>query len=49
MCTPIKGIMGSESSLLATSYDIVGASSSDESQRGEGSSSSVSKDSISLL
>ena len=39
----IKGIMGSESTLLATSYDIGGASSSDESQRDEGSSSSALK------
>ena len=36
--TSIKDIMESESSLLATSYDIDGASSSDESQRDEGSS-----------
>jgi len=35
--------MESESSLLATSYDIDSASSSDESQRDEGSSSSALK------
>ena len=35
--------MESESSLLATSYDVDGASSSDESQRDEGSSSSALK------
>ena len=39
----IKGIMESESSLLVTSYDVDGASSSDESQRDEGSSSSALK------
>jgi len=33
VCTPIKGIMETGSSLLATSYDVDGASSSDESQR----------------
>jgi len=43
MCTSIKGIMELVSSLLATSHDIDGASSSDESQRDEGSSSSALK------
>ena len=42
-------LMESESGLLATSYDVDGASSVDESQRDEGSSSSVSKDSVLLL
>jgi len=41
--TSIKGIMESESSLLATSYDVDGASSLDESQRDEGNSSSALK------
>jgi len=44
--TSIKGIMESESSLLATNYDVGGASSSDESHRDEGSSSSAFKDSV---
>ena len=39
----IKSIMESESTLLATSYDIGGTSSSDESQRDEGNSSSALK------
>ena len=39
----------SESSLLATSYNIDGASSSDESQRDKGSSRSASKDSVSFV
>jgi len=39
-------LMESESSLLATSYDVDGASSLDESQRDKGSSSSASKDSV---
>jgi len=43
MRTSIKGIMESESSLLAASYNIDGASSLDESQRDEGSSSSALK------
>jgi len=52
MRTSMKGIimiMESVLSLLATSYDLNGASSLDESQRDEGSSSSVLKDSVLLL
>jgi len=41
--TSINGIMESVSSLLATSYDVDGARSSDVSQRDEGSSSSALK------